>query len=302
MRILLAGATGFIGSELIKQLLNDNHQLHILSRSKKPDSASVSYFIWDPSENTIDLSCLKEVDAVINLAGANVGGKRWTKAYKKEISDSRILSTRSLLESIDKAGSNVKVFINTSATGIYGNNGGDKLVSETAAIGNDFLSDVVRKWEQELFNSKLEGSRKVALRLGVVFSEKGGALPMLASPVKYGFGAPLATGKQYLSWVDLQDVVKAFSFALKNEELKGVYNIVAPDPVTNKVLTQKIAKILKRPLWLPNIPAFALKLLLGEFAESIIGGSKVSSQKFTDAGFTFKYPTLESSLKQNIKT
>ncbi|MBC7747371.1 MAG: TIGR01777 family protein [Methylotenera sp.] len=301
MRILLTGASGLIGKELTDKLILSGHQLNILSRTKKANVQNISYFRWDPEHNIIDKNAFHNVESIINLAGANVGEKRWDKEFKKEILDSRTLSTRLLLDNITVYGSNVKTFINASAIGIYGNADKEQPMVEIDKRGDDFLAKVVKAWEDELFNSSLLGIRKVALRLGIVLSEKGGALPKMKMPIKYGVGAPLATGNQFISWVDIVDVVNAFTFALENEQISGAYNVVSPNPVTNSVLTHKIAKMLNRPILVPNIPSFVLKLMLGEFANSVIGGVKVSPKKLLDAGFKFNFPDLEKSLEAKTK-
>ncbi|MBC7389412.1 MAG: TIGR01777 family protein [Opitutaceae bacterium] len=300
MLILLTGATGLIGKELIDKLILSGHQLHILSRGKKNNTQNINYFKWDPEHNIIDKNAFNNVEAIINLAGANVGEKRWDREFKKEILDSRILSTRLLTENIIVYGSSVKIFINASAIGFYGNINKEKPMVEDDRPGDDFLASVVKSWEDELFNFPLLGIRKVALRLGIVLSRKGGALPKMKMPIKYGVGAPLASGSQYISWVDITDVVNAFIFSLENEEITGPYNVVSPNPVTNSVLTHAIAKQLNKPILVPNIPSFALKLMLGEFANSVIGGIKVSPKKLLDAGFRFQFPELEKSLKLNL--
>ena len=301
MKILLTGATGMIGKELTESLVKLGHQVNILSRGKNGNTQNITYFQWKPERYNVDKNAFKYIDAIINLAGANVGEKRWNKEFKKEILESRTLSTRLLIDNIKSQNQKIKVFINASATGIYGNNGNDKWLTEDSESGNDFLATVVQAWEDELFNSEVTDFRKVALRLGIVLAEDGGALPKMKLPIKYGVGAPLASGNQYISWVDKSDVIKGFIFALENESMKGAYNLVSPNPITNYELTHKIAEILNRPILAPNIPAFALKLLLGEFADSVIGGSRVSSKKLIDNGFKFSYPELVPSLSNNLK-
>ncbi len=300
MRILLTGATGLIGRELADKLILSGHQLNILSRGKKANIPNITFFQWEPKKGLIDKNAFKNVEAIINLAGANVGEKRWNKEFKKEILNSRVLSTRLLLENIGVYENKVQTFINASAIGIYGNIDNEKPLDENSKPGSDFLATVVKAWEDELFNSSVKGLRKVALRLGIVITEKGGALPKMLTPVKYGIGAPLASGNQFISWVDISDVVNAFCFALENGKVSGPYNVVAPNPVTNSELTHKIAKMVSRAILLPNIPAFALKLLLGEFAESVIGGIKVSTKKLSEAGFKFQYPAMDESLKHHL--
>jgi len=301
MKILLAGATGLIGKELTKKLLEQGNILVVLSRSPKIDSSNLSYHLWNPSDGKLDISVFESVDAIINLAGSGVADKKWSKSYKKEILDSRILSTKLLVETLSKVQNKVKVFINASGIGYYGTDTLEAWVNEESPCGDDFLANVVKGWESEAFQAQKLGIRTIAIRTGIVLSSKGGALPKLVLPVKFWLGAVLGNGKQYLSWIDIDDLVAFNIFCLKNESANGCYNAVASQPVTNKEFNHVLARHLGKKILLPNIPAFVLKILLGEFANSLLGGNKVSNQKIKETGFEFKFETLSKSFEnQNL--
>ncbi len=296
MKILLAGATGLVGSELRKKLLSEGHSLAILSRSPKVNTASESFHVWNPTKNEIDTTAFDHVDAVINLAGAGVADKRWTAAYKQEILSSRVLSTRLLVETLKAIPHKVKTFINASAIGIYGYDTGNTLVDENTPTGNDYLANVVKDWEKEAFEAQKQGIRTIAIRIGIVLSHKGGALVTMAKPVKYWLGAALGSGNQYISWIDINDLINELIFILKTDSISGIVNAVAPNPVTNKEFNRLLAKQLGTKILLPNVPSFALNLLLGEFSAAVIGGNKVSGQLIESKGFEFEYKELSESL------
>ena len=300
MKILIAGATGLIGSEITNKLLILGHSVSILSRNKTSNIPNVTVFVWNPEQNKIDSNAFDNIDVIINLAGAGVADKRWTSSYKQTILKSRINSTRLLVDSLQNTKNQVHTFINASAIGFYGSDTGNNWVDENTKCGNDFLADVVQKWEQEAFKANDLNIRTVAIRTGIVLSSKGGALPKLELPIKYFVGAAIGTGNQYISWIDIDDLVSIFIHCLTNNKLNGAVNAVAPTPLTNKAFNSALAKQLGRPLLLPNIPPFILKIMIGEFADSLIGGNRVLCTKITQSGFEFKHETLEKSLKNQI--
>ncbi|HTH57343.1 MAG TPA: TIGR01777 family oxidoreductase [Cyclobacteriaceae bacterium] len=290
-RILITGASGLIGSAL-SESLSKNHSVVHLGRTRKPGNTS---FVWDVKEKRVDERALFGVDAVVHLAGASVGEKRWTAAWKKEILDSRVQSTRLLYDTLKKAASSsVKTFIAASAIGYYGFES-DSVFDEESKSGNDFLAQVTKQWEDEVDKIKSLGIRVVKIRVGIVLSKNGGALEKMATPIKYGVGSPLGSGKQYLSWIHLHDLCGIFSKAIEDENLRGAYNATS-NWTTNKNMTETIANVLQKPLWLPPVPGFVLKLILGEMAKIVLNGSKVSSLKIRQAGYHFKYLDLEAAL------
>ena len=299
--VLIAGAGGLVGKELTKRLKEKGYRVSHLSHSK-PTDASLNRFHWNPESGFMEQNCLLDIDHVINLAGVGVYDSSWSESYKAQILSSRINATRLLREEVEKS-TRVKTFVNASAIGFYGNNTGEVWVDEGSPKGADFLAEVVHAWENEFFKSELKSLRRVVLRLGIVLSNQGGALPQLMKPIQYYVGAPLASGKQYMSWIHIDDVCSQFIWALEQESAQGVYNAVAPNPATNEEITKALAQHLNRKLLLPNIPAFALKLLLGaEKAETLIGGNRVKCNKAIAEGFEFKYKTLNEALHSFFRT
>ena len=223
--------------------------------------------------------------------------KRWTDSRKKEILKSRTQSTELLASTIEQLGVTPKSVISASAVGYYGINTGDQLVDESSPAGNDFLADVTRAWEDSTKSFTETGIRTVKIRVGVVLSQESGALPKLLQPIRLGLGAPLGSGKQYLSWIHIDDIARIFVYALENTQLEGAYNGVAPHPVTNAEMTKMIASVIHRPSFLPNVPSFMLKMMLGEMASIVIDGNRVASNKITENGFEFKFPELKQALE-----
>ncbi|MEM6831773.1 MAG: TIGR01777 family oxidoreductase [Bacteroidota bacterium] len=293
-RILITGGTGLVGTRLSELLKARGCEVTHLSR--RPTDKNHSSFHWDVKKQVVDEQAIKEAEAIIHLAGASVAGKRWNENWKKEIYTSRIDSTRLLLKMVKEHNPAIKHFISASAIGYYGWDTGDKWVDEETPKGDGFLADVVGDWEQEVVRFKEIGVKNACLRVGIVLSKEGGALVEMAKPIKMGAGAALGSGKQYMSWIHLDDLCHMFIYILENE-LEGIYNGTSPNPVTNMTLTKQLAKALKRPLFLPNVPPFMLRLIVGEMATVLTGGNKVSSKKIEKAGFVFQHPLLHSTLK-----
>ena len=294
--VLITGGSGLVGSQLTSFLKEKGFKVSHLSR-KKSEVTGVTVYKWDIDGGFIEEGALKNTDAIIHLAGAGIVDKSWTSKRKEEILKSRIESTALLQRELQKGSHSVKVFVCASAVGIYGSESGDKELNEKSPPGNDFLADVAKKWEAEADTIGELGIRLVKLRFGVVLSQKGGALKKMILPFKFAVGAHLGSGKQYISWVHIDDVCAIVEKAMTDETIQGTYNATAPQPATNKELTQAIAKVLKASLFLPSVPPLALKLLLGEMAETILGGAKVSSRKIQTSGFTFQFPDIDSALK-----
>lgn len=292
--ILLTGGTGLIGSRLTEQLLEKGYRVSYLSRSAGND-ARVTTFLWDVDKGGIDENCIDGIDMVIHLAGAGIADKRWTDKRKKELIESRTKSIALIYGLLKRKKNNVNAVISAAAIGYYGDRG-DELMTEESLPSDGFLAKCCVTWEEAVDEAKTLGLRIVKFRTGVVLDNRG-ALGKMATPIKFYAGSPMGSGKQWVPWIHWQDVVDMYLFGIENENLAGVYNMVAPNPVTNKQLTQAIAKQLRRPLWLPNVPAFFLKLLLGEMSSIVLASTKVSAQKIGGAGFKFKFPVVESALK-----
>src|SRR6185437_2284395 len=293
--ILLSGGTGLVGRHLTEQLLLKGCSVSHLSRSPGKD-ARVKTFLWDVDKGLIDEGCIDGVDIVVHLAGAGIADKRWTEQRKREIIDSRAKSIGLIYNLLKGKKNEVKTVISASAIGYYSDRG-DELMTEDSPPSNDFMAKCCIAWENAVDKGKELGLRVVKFRTGVVLDRED-PLAKMAMPVRLFVGSPLGSGKQWIPWIHWQDVADMYLFALENEGLAGVYNMVAPNPVTNKQLTEAIAWQLHKPLWLPNVPAFFLKLLLGEMSTIVLGSTKVSSQKIEQGGYTFKYPEITLALKE----
>jgi len=300
MKVLITGATGLVGTELVSLLLKNGIHIHYLttSKNKVQDEANYKGFFWNPEKGDIDTNCLEDVDVIIHLAGATIS-KRWTATYKQEILESRVLSTSVLYGLLKNTNHNVHQFISASATGIYPDSLDKVYSEEETQFDNSFLSQVVQKWEQSVNKISQLGIKVAKVRTGLVLSGKGGVLKEMARPTKYGLGAAFGSGKQMQSWIHLSDLAGIYYYIL-NEELEGVYNAVAPFPVTNEELIKQIAKAMDKPLFLPNIPKFAMKLVLGEMHTLLFDSQNVSAKKIISEGYQFKYLSLEKALKEEL--
>jgi uncharacterized protein (TIGR01777 family) len=295
MRVLIAGASGLVGSALIPALEAEGAEVTRLVRS----SAGAGEIEWHPNSNQIDATQLEGFDAVINLAGENIAAGRWTDEQKRKIRDSRVNGTHLLSEAIARLKQRPAVFLCASATGIYGDRGDDTL-DEQSASGGGFLAGVCREWEQATEPAVQAGVRTVTLRFGPILAREGGMLAKLLTPFKMGMGGKVGSGKQYISWVAIDDVVNAIKLALKDASLRGPLNIVSPNPVTNEVFTKTLGHVLSRPTALA-MPAFAVRLAFGEMAdEMLLTSQRVLPKKLNDAGYAFQQPELEGALRKHL--
>ena len=289
-RIAVTGASGLIGSALVGYLKSQGHTVQRLVRRPAVSSEEIT---WDPIAGTVDMEALAGVDAVIHLAGAGVSDKRWTKKYKAEILNSRLLGTTTIAKAV--AIVKPQVFISASAIGWYGESG-NRAVVETDRVGDDFLAAVCREWESA---ADLAGDvRTVKLRTGLVLDPTGGALGKMLPIFRFGLGGKLSNGKQWWSWITLHDQIRAIAFLLENK-VSGPVNLTSPNPVTNSEFTAGLARALHRPALFP-VPALALKIVLGGFSAEVLGSKKVMPQALTEAGFTFDYPHISSALEKLV--
>ncbi|WP_143962860.1 TIGR01777 family oxidoreductase [Litoribacter populi] len=291
-KILITGGSGLVGSKITEQLEREEYEVAWLSRSQKEGRKT---FIWDVEKKEIDPFAMRWADAIIHLAGTGIADKRWTEKRKREILDSRVESTRLLFEAARTEEEKPKVIVSASAIGYYGMDTGDKLINEEDQPGDDFLAEVVKKWEREVRHFESLHIRTVMLRIGIVLASDGGALSEILKPP---VAAPLGTGDQYMSWIHLSDLARMFRHALFHESLHGVYNAVGPKPVTNRELTQKAAKIKGKPYVNVGVPAVMLKVVLGDMAKMVLGGNKVSCLKIQSSGYKFRYSDVDDALGQ----
>jgi uncharacterized protein (TIGR01777 family) len=294
--ILITGGSGLLGRQLTKALLGQGHTVNHLSRKPGKDP-HVKTFLWDVDKGRIDEHCIDGIDTVIHLAGAGIADKRWTDERKRQILESRTKSIGLIYGLMDEKAHKIHTVISASGINYYGSRG-DELLTEDSAPAHDFIGNCCIEWEKAVDAGQKFDVRILKFRTGVVLTTEGGALPQLALPVKLAVGSPLGTGKQWVPWIHHDDVIDMYLMGLNDESLSGVYNMVAPLPVTNQQLTVAVAKQLHRPLWAPNVPASVIKLLFGELASLVLGSTKASAQKIEAAGFNFKYPDITSALKQ----
>ncbi len=303
MKILMTGATGLIGKELGKALSGEGHEITVLSRNAERASSELPFpakvFSWSTEKNFPE-EALYNIDAVINLAGESIGAGRWSKKSKKLIYDSRIEGTKKLIKAIKELSSTphfkLKDFISASAIGIYGDQG-DQQLWENSSHGSDFLTKVCEDWEEETKVLATMNIRVVNPRIGIVLSQYGGALEKLLPLFMNGIGSAVGSGKQWMSWIHHQDLVRLFQHILNNKSVNGAINAVAPNPVTNLVFSKILARTLNKPLF-PKVPSLVLKLVLGEMSTLVLSSQRVSCEKALGSGFTFKYPGLEEAFDE----
>ena len=290
-RVLITGGSGLVGTRLTEMLQQKGYQVCHIGRA--PRESPVKTYRWDLVAGSFDAEAFNTTDVVVHLAGAGVADQRWTQKRKQEILYSRVSSTRLLAAALQQVPNRVQAVVCASAVGYYGFSSGTEWCTEESKPGTDFLAHVTRAWEEEAMKIGVPVSR---LRIGIVLSREGGALPQLVRPVKWGAGAALAKGNQYLSWIHIDDLCAMFIHAFEHQ-LQGAYNAVGHHPVTNREMTHAIARELKRPLWLPPVPAFILKALLGEMANMVIYGNRVSNEKIIKTGFNYQFNELETALR-----
>ena len=294
MKILISGASGLVGTHLIPTLKAKGHEIHRLVR-KAPKGADEIQWDAKTGFGESEQAKLENFDAVIHLAGDNVASENWSDEKKQSITESRVTGTRVLVDALKRTANPPKHFISASATGFYGNRGAE-ILNETNAKGEGFLPELCADWEAEI--KKAEAfARVVYLRIGIVLAKDGGALEKMLTPFKFGVGGTVGSGKQYMSWIAIDDLIRIFHFVVENDELRGAINAVSPNAATNEEFTKTLGKVLNRPTILP-VPEFAIKMLFGEMGETLLlEGARVYPQKLTDAKFEFDFPSLEAAMK-----
>lgn len=291
-KVLITGGTGLVGQRLIPMLQASGYEVAILSRNSK--EGKVKTYVWDIDKEYIDPMALENTEAIIHLAGASVADKRWTAERKDVIYNSRVKSSLLLYKYLNKNEHQVKTFVGASAIGLYGADTGNAIIKEDAPTGHDFLAHVTDAWETSTKKIATLGIRLFQPRIGIVLSNEGGALKELLKPP---VAAPLGKGEQYMSWIHIDDLCQMMIYAIENEEVSGAFNAVGPKPKTNREFTKIAAKAAGKPYLPIPVPKLVLKLIMGEMAQIVLGGSRVSAEKIMEAGFDFKFPKLEEALK-----
>jgi len=303
MNILITGGTGFIGKHLLRELTTQHHSITLLTRGQSKtttvNNATVRYRHWDPMNEGNWIDEAGGCDVIINLIGKNVFEQRWNKTVKEKILASRIVPTRMLVDAIAKAKQKPKLLISASAVGFYGDRNGETITEESSG-GDDFLADVVMQWELVAYTAEQFDVRVATPRIGLVLEKSGGMIGKMLLPFRLFVGGPIGSGKQFLPWVHMDDVVRGILYPLKNEQFRGIYNLVAPNPVTMNEFAKIFGSILHRPSWLP-VPNLALQILYGEGAKVILSGQKAIPQKLQSAGYLFSYPELRPALHSILK-
>ncbi len=295
MKILISGASGLVGSALVPRLQQEGHEVHALVR--RP--ASGNEIQWDPERGELNASALEGFDAVIHLAGENIASGRWNVIKKQRIRDSRIRGTRLLAEALASLERGPQVFMTASAVGYYGDRGAT-VMDEGSPAGSGFLASVCRQWEEATQSLVDKGVRTLRLRIGVVLSQQGGALAKMLPPFKMGIGGRFGNGHQYMSWIDLADLIEGIVFLLPKNEIDGIVNMVSPNPVTNAGFTKALGKALHRPTIFP-MPAAVARLALGEMAdEMLLASTRVQPSRLLAAGYSFQYPNLTEALQHQL--
>ncbi len=300
MKILITGATGFIGQPLCKALAGEGHEFHVLSR--RPESVNLpraKAFRWNPEAETPPAEAWDGVEAVIHLAGEPIAAKRWTEEQKRRIRDSRVLGTRNLVKGMQQAAKPPKVLVSGSAVGFYGHRGDEK-VDERSKPGTGFFPDICTAWEHEAEQAKALGTRVVQVRIGVVLGNGGGILEKILIPFKLGIGGRISSGKQWFPWIHIDDILGILRHALYTDQLSGPINGVAPNPATNEQFTEALGTALHRPTIFP-VPEFALRIAMGEMADAALDSQRVLATVALETGYQFRYPELQAALNALLR-
>lgn len=295
--VLISGGSGFIGSHLVRLLVAKGFTVSILSRTEKQNSGDVSYYKWDVAQQTIDENAVLKADFIIHLAGENIAEKRWTAKRKAEIIDSREKSTQLLYSVLKKNNKKLEAFISASAVGIYGAVNGPEICHEKMLPANDFLGYTCHKWEDSIDFIENLNIRTVKIRTGLVLGKKDGFLSKLIPLFKNRLGSAIGSGQQYMPWIHIDDLCTMYLQAILNPTMEGAYNAAVKDDTTNSIFSKTLAGIYGYSIWLPNVPASVLKLVMGEMAVIVLTGRRVSSHKIEQVGFHFKFKNLEVALR-----
>jgi len=303
MRVIITGGSGLIGCALLKELVKDGHEVIALSRSPEKIQARLPAGVravgWDARSSAGWGDLMDGASAVVNLAGENLKAWRWTSSQKKKIQDSRVNAGKAVVEAVEKANVKPGVLVQASAIGYYGPHF-DEILTEDSPVGKDFQCQVLLAFEASTLSVEAMGVRRIIIRSGVVLTLDGGALPLMLLPFKLFVGGKLGSGKQWLSWITMQDEIAAIRYLIESEQSKGIYNLTSPNPIRNADFSRVVGRVLKRPSVFPA-PAFILKLVLGEMSTIVLDGQRVIPERLDKIGFRFKYPDVEGALKALLK-
>ncbi|MFH1336384.1 MAG: TIGR01777 family oxidoreductase [Candidatus Zixiibacteriota bacterium] len=299
MRVIITGATGFIGKALVAELTKGNYEIVALTRNPKHKSTlnKISYIQWDAKNSNSWTDYVDGAYAIVNLAGENISAGRWTQKRKQAILQSRLNAGKAIVEAVKQVNRKPKVIVQASAIGYYGSRG-DEALDESSSPGTGYLPEVAQKWELSTQEVESLGVRHVIIRTGIVLGKDGGALPRLIQPFRFFVGGPLGSGKQWFSWIHLKDEIRAIHFLMENENLNGAFNLTAPSPLAMKDFCKILGQVMHRPCWL-KVPGFMLRLIMGEMAEALLlTGQRVQPKRLLEAGYQFLYPEAEPALQQ----
>jgi uncharacterized protein len=298
--ILLTGGTGFIGKYLSTLLIANGFSVSILSRSNRKNTNTITYYKWDLEKNYIDENAILNADYIIHLAGEGIVEKRWAAKRKRAILESRIKPIELIYSVLQKRNKSLSAFVSASAVGIYGAETSDEICTENSPPANDFLGTTCQKWEDAVTKIESLGIRSVKIRTGIVLGRNEGFLKKLLPGFKMGFGTILGTGKQFLPWIHIEDLCGIYLKAIQDEKTNGPYNATVLDNTTNEILSKTLANLLGYSIWLPKVPAFVLKIVLGEMSVAVLTGKRVSSEKIKEAGFSFQFEDLKTALSNCV--
>lgn len=298
--ILITGGSGSIGRALIPKLLSNGHQVAVIGRSKHPE-LDVPSFVWNLDADTMDESALRDVTHIIHLAGAGIADKPWSPSRKREIIESRVKPLQLLAKTLVKRNQRIDTIISSSAVGFYGGITSDDIFDENANSATEFLGSTCKMWEDAVQLFKPLADREVRIRTSVVLMEDTGALPKLVTPTKYGVGAPVGSGKQWMPWIHIEDMARVYVKAVEDSKMNGAYNAAASEHANQKQMIKGIGKAINRPVFLPPVPGFLVKAALGDMAAVVTEGSRVSNEKLLEAGFEFRFAELQPALNDLLK-
>lgn len=296
--ILITGGTGLVGQHLAKLLSRQGHKVALISRS--PLRSEFKTYVWNPGKKEFPAEALADTEVIVHLAGSGIADRRWSKSYKQEILKSRTDSAQLIFDTLKNNKHKVHTIVAASAVGYYGKTN-DVWVDENCPAADDFLGNTCKLWERSSLQFESLGIRVAIMRIGIVLAKESGALPPLMKSVKLFAGAPLGSGTQYMSWIHIDDLCRQFQFAIDNPKVRGIYNAVAPSPIQNSFFMKVLGKILHRPIWPFHVPAFLMKIILGEKAVIVLNGQRVSNEKMRLAGFTYRFNDVRVAIEDLLK-